>query len=152
MTEQSPDLSEATAAGRQHRSSQKLERLLKSLNRLKSDISEVESRHPGLGSELSSLCGTIIADLNSLNPPDRQAQQPAGNGPSVTSAEQEALPELAPTTGSAANPVFSVIDKAGTHLIKGLDKTGDGIIFILDKLFTKRVIKANPGIPPEADQ
>ena len=151
MTEQPPAFPETTASSQRYPASQKLESLLSALNRLKSDISGVEARHPGFGSELSSLCDSVITDLNRLNSPDRGVQQATPNDLDVTSGKQAALPDLIPTAKHATNPVFSVIDKAGGHLIKGLDKTGDGIIFILAKLFAKRVTKANPGTPSETD-
>jgi hypothetical protein len=151
MTEQPPDFTGTTAPGQQHPASQKLEHLLRSLNRLKSDITDVEVRHPGFGSELSSLCDTVIADLNNLKLPDSEIQQAAQSDLNTSQDKQAAVPDQVPSAEHDTNPVFSVIDKAGNHLIKGLDKTGDGIIFILGKLFSKRAKKADSGTPAEAD-
>lgn len=151
MTEQPPAFPETTASSQRYPASQKLEGLLSALNRLKSDISGVEARHPGFGSELSSLCDTVIADLNSLKQPDREIQQAAQSDLNVTQDKQAAILDPVPTAKHGANPVSSVVDKAGNHLIKGLDKTGDGIIFILGKLFANRVTKAKSVTPAEAD-
>jgi hypothetical protein len=151
MTEQPPAFPETTASSQRYPASQKLESLLSALNRLKSDISGVEARHPGFGSELSSLCDTVIADLDNLNSRIKENQQADRNNLNVTSDKETATPGLTPTTKHNANPVLSVIDKAGAHLITGLDKTGDGIIFILGKLFANRVTKAKSTTPAEAD-
>ena len=151
MTQQPPAFAETTASSQHHPASQKLEGLLNALNQLKSDISGVEARHPGFGSELSSLCDTVIADLNSLNSHNREGLQADRDNPDVASANQTAVPELIPAPKHDTNPVLLVIDKAGSHLITGLDKTGDGIIFLLGKLFTSRVPKAKSRTTAEAE-
>ena len=151
MTEQPPAFAETTASSQSHLASQKLEHLLRALNRLKSDISGVEAQHPGFGSELSALCDTVIAGLNSLNSQYGVGQQADRDNLNVSLDKQAAMPELTRTAKHNTNPVLSVIDKAGSHLITGLDKTGDGIIFILGKLFAKRAAKAKSGTPAEAD-
>lgn len=127
------------------------EHLLSALNRLKSDISSVEARHPGLGSELSSICEMAIAELNSRDAHREDARQASRDNPDVATVEPADMPESAPTDRHKSNPVVSAIDKAGSHLITGLDKTGDGIIFVLGKLFANRLTKANPSSPAEAD-
>ena len=151
MTEQPPAFPETTASSQRYPASQKLERLLSALNRLKCDISGVEARHPGFGSELSSLCDMVIADLNSLKQPDREIQQATQSNLNVTQGKQTAILDPVPTAKHDTNPVSSVIDKAGNHLIKGLDTTGDGIIFILGKLFANRVTKAKSANAAETD-
>jgi len=151
MTEQPPTFAEKTASSRRHLTSQKLEHLLRALNRLKSDISGVEVRHPGFGSELSSLCDTVIADLNSRDSHSGEGEQADRDNLNVTLDKQIAMPELIPTVKHKGNPIISAIDKAGSHLITVLDKTGDGIIFILGKLFTDSSAKANSGTSAEAD-
>jgi hypothetical protein len=151
MTEQPPDFTGTAEPGQQHPASQRLERLLRSLNRLKSDISDVEARHHRFGSELSSLCDTVIADLNSLNSQNSAGQQADRDNLNVNLDKETAMPELVPTAKHNTNPILWAIDKAGSHLITGLDKTGDGIIFILGKLFTNRISKAESGTPAEAD-
>jgi len=138
MTEQPPTFPETTASSRHHPASQKLERLLSALNRLKCDISGVEARHPGFGSELSSLCDTVIADLNSLNSHNRAGQQADRDNHNITIDKPATTGESLLPPNKNANPISAAIDKAGSHLITGLDKTGDGIIFILKKLFTRR--------------
>jgi hypothetical protein len=150
MTEQPPALAESTALTQRHQTSQKLEALLGALNRLKSEISGVEERHPGFGNELSSLCDTIITDLNSLNAHDSGCQ-PADRGNLNITIDKPAAGEPPPPLNQNANPVAAVIDKAGSHLITGLEKTGDGIIFLLGKLFPVSAAKADSGTPAEAD-
>ncbi len=150
MTEQPPTCAEKTASSRRHLASPKLEHLLRALNQLKSDISGVEARHPGFGSELSSLCDTLIADLNRHDLHNREGQQADRDNLNAT-IDKQIMPELIPTAKYHTNPIISAIDKAGSHLITGLDKTGDGIIFILGKLFTDSSAKANSGTSPEAD-
>lgn len=151
MTDQPPQFAETARPGRHHLTAQKREYLLSALNRLKSDISGVEARHPVLGSELSSLCDTVIADLISLNSQNNTDQQSDRDNYNVALSKETPMPELIPASKHMANPVSSVIDRAGGHLITGLDKTGDGIIFILGKIFNNRVSKAGRGSPAEAD-
>ena len=151
MTEQPPAFAETTAASQYYPASQKLEHLLSALNQLKSDISGVEARHPAFGSELSSLCDTIIADLNSLNTQNSVGQQDDPGYLNVSLDNETPAPELIPTAKHDTNPLLWAIDKAGSHLITGLDKTGDGIIFLLEKLFTNHVAKTKPGTPAEVD-
>lgn len=151
MTEQPTTLAETADSVRHTVASQKLEYLLRALNQLKSDISDVEARHPGFGSELSSLCATVIAGLNSLNSNDSADQPGDRDNLNVTSDTQIAIPALIPSAKHGANPVTMIIDKTGSHLITGLDKTGDGIIFILGKLFANHDKKAKPGTPAKAD-
>ena len=152
MTDQPPPFAEKTALNQTHLTSQKLEGLLRALNQLKSEISSVEDRHPGFGSELSSLCNTVIADLNSLNSHNGEGQQADRNDLNITIDKPAVSGELPPPFKQNTNPISAAIDKAGNHLIKGLDKTGDGIIFILGKLFTGRAARADSVTSAEADQ
>ena len=151
MTEQPPAFTENAALSQQQPASQKLESLLTALNRLKSEISGVEARHPGFGSELSALCETVITELNSRDSRREDVPQVDRNSPCIITVEPADMPDLAPTAKRKSNSVVSAIDKAGSCLITGLDKTGDGIIFILGKLFTNRLPKAGPGVTAEAD-
>jgi hypothetical protein len=151
MTEQPPISAAKTPTGRPDLNSLRPEHLLSALNRLKSDISGVEARHPGLGSELSSLCEMAIAELDSRDSRREDARQAGRDNPGVATVEPADMPELAPTDRHKSNAVVSAIDKAGSHLITGLEKTGDGIIFVLGKLFANRLPKANPSSPTEAD-
>lgn len=151
MMEQPPAFAEISASNQHTMASQKLEHLLSALNRLKSDISGVEARHPGLGSDLSSLCDTVIADLNNIYSHNGSCQQTAGDTTDVTPDKQAAAPAIIPVVKHAANPVSSVIDKAGSYLITGLDKTGDGIIFVLEKFFAARVVQPKTGATAETD-
>ena len=151
MTEQPPILAEKTASVRPDLTYPRLEPLLRALNRLKSDISGVEAHHPGLGNELSSLCETVIAELNSFYSDNEEGQKADRDNLKVSSDKQAAIPDLIPRVKHGANPVLSAIDKAGGQLITGLDKAGDGIIFILGKLFANHLPEANPGTLSEAD-
>lgn len=151
MTDQPPASADISASSQQTMASQKLEHLLSALNRLKSDISGVEARHPGLGSELSSLCDTVIADLNSLNYRDLAGQITDRDNLSITSERQATVPALIPVVKHGTNPIISAVDKAGSYLITGLDKTGDGIIFVLEKITATRVVQAKTGTRTEAD-
>ena len=151
MTEQATASTEFKSSSQPAVTSQKLGHLLDALNRLKSDISCVEARHPAFGNELSSLCDTAIADLNSLYSLDSAAKQ---NYKGCQDAGPDGPPDTpAPTPGikRGANPIASAIDRAGSGLITGLDRTGDGIIFILSKLFAERAPRAGTGAPAEAD-
>jgi hypothetical protein len=150
MTEQLPAFAEGTALTQRHQTSQKLEALLGALHRLKSEISGVEERHPGLGNELSSLCDTVITDLNSRHVHD-SGGQPADRGNLNITLDKPAAGEPLPPLNQNTNPIAAVFDKAGSHLIAGLDKTGDGIIFLLGKLFPVSAAKADAGTPAEAD-
>jgi hypothetical protein len=149
MTEQPPAFAEGTALTQRHQASQKLEGLLGALNRLKSEISGVEERHPGFGNELSALCNTVITDLNSLNAHNSGGQQ--ADRDNLTIATGKPAAGEPPPLNQNTNPIALVIDKAGSHLIAGLDKTGDGIIFLLGKLFPVSAAKADSGNPAEAD-
>ena len=151
MTDQPTAFAETAASSQHYLASQKLDHLLRAINQLKSEISGVEARYPGFGSELSSLCDTVIADLNSLNSHNSEGLQADRDNPDVASAKQTAVPDLIPAPRHDTNPLLLVIDKAGSHLITGLDKTGDGIIFLLGKLFTSRVPKAKSRTPAEAE-
>jgi hypothetical protein len=151
MTEQPPALAEKTDSNQRQLTSQKLEGLLRALNQLKSEISGVEARHPGFGSELSSLCDTVIAELDSLNSNSGEGRQAERDNINITIDNPAATGEPLPPLKQNVNPISSVVDKAGSHLITGLDKTGDGIIFILEKLFTNRVAKAKSITPAEAE-
>ena len=148
---QPPAFAENTASARRHPNPQKLDGLLGALNRLKSDISCVEARHPNFGSELSSLCDTVINDLNGLNSRNGEDRQADRNNLNLMADEPAEAGEPLPPPDQKANALAAAIDKAGSHLITGLDKTGDGIIFILGKLFTNRAAKADCGTPAEAD-
>lgn len=151
MTEQPPTFAEKTDSTQRQLTSQKLEGLLRALNQLKSEISGVEARHPRFGSELSSLCDTVIAELDSLNSNCGEVRQAECDNINITIDESAAAGESLPPLKQNIHPLSMVIDKAGGHLITGLDKTGDGIIFILAKLFSGRAAKADSETSPESD-
>lgn len=101
--------------------------LIIALNELKSNIAGIEQRHTYLGHDLSSTCDKAILSLQG---------SPCLQG---TAAAIESISAPSPTPET--NPLSLAVDKTGTHIIKGLDKMGDGIIFLLLKIskpLTKR--------------
>ena len=101
--------------------------LIIALNQLKSNIAGIEQRHTYLGNDLSSTCDKAILSLQGS--PCLQE--------TAAAIERIGAPSPAPET----NPLSLAVDKTGTHIIKGLDKMGDGIIFLflkISKPLTKR--------------
>jgi hypothetical protein len=96
------------------------EHLVNALNELKSNIARIEQQHTYLGNDLSSTCDRAILSLRDslcsqgLESPTEGAgtlpQEPGVNGISLT------------------------LDKTATHIISGLEKMGDGIIFLFLKV------------------
>ncbi|GEM_PF-446500 len=76
----------------------RLSSMLSALNQLKSNISRIESKHPALGDELSSLCGQVIEHLN--RPDEDEPESVASNDP-----EETAQPQGAPPLNAVA-PVY----------------------------------------------
>jgi len=85
-------------------------RLIISLNELKSRISHVEQQHPYLGNDLSSTCDRAILSLQD------------------TAAATKTV--IAQPPAHKINPLSRALDKTGSCIVNGLDKMGDGIIFI----------------------
>lgn len=131
----------------------RLESLLCALIELKSNISIVEQQHPSLNNDLSSLCDLVIDHLNrpmdtapqestleSTNPPDQpeissshtaeHEENPLGSSGCPPSSELNGIPLL------KRNPLSSIFDRAGDYLVTGLDKMGDGVIFVFEKLLS----------------
>jgi hypothetical protein len=131
----------------------RLESLLCALIELKSNITIVEQQHPSLNNDLSSLCDLVIDHLNrpmdttpkestleSNNPPDQpeiassqtaeHEENPPGSPGCPPSHELNGIPML------TRNPLTSIFDRAGDYLVTGLDKMGDGVIFVFEKLLS----------------
>jgi hypothetical protein len=131
----------------------RLESLLCALIELKSNISVVEQEHPSLSNDLSSLCDLVIDHLN--RPPDTTPLEstPESNNPpeqheissSLAAGHEENPPvssgcppssklNVIPITNKHA--LSSIFDRAGDYLETGLDKMGDGVIFVFEKLLS----------------
>jgi len=94
--------------------------MIDALHELKNNIARVEQSHPHLGNDLSSTCDRAITELQEIH--RRQ---------SMTGARDTA--ETAPRT-TRTNPLSQIVDKTGACIISGLDRMGDGIIFIFAKI------------------
>ncbi|MFA5079391.1 MAG: hypothetical protein WC541_07900 [Dehalococcoidia bacterium] len=94
--------------------------IISALQELRSNIARIEQDHPRLGNDLSSTCQRVITELEDIHPPRPDA---------VT---QETI--AAGSRSTASNPLARAIDKTATCIISGLDRTGDGIIFIFSKI------------------
>jgi hypothetical protein len=94
--------------------------LINALHDLKSSISRVEQLHPYLRNDLSSTCDKAILSLQ-----DSPCMQDT-----VASTGTISAPPRAPKI----NLLSLALDKAGTFIISGLDKMGDGIIFLFLKV------------------
>jgi hypothetical protein len=96
------------------------EHLVNALNELKSNIARIEEQHTYLGNDLSSTCDRAILSLQ--------------DSPSLQDTELPAQSISARSPAPKINPVSQTLDKCATYIIKGLDKMGDGIIFLLVKM------------------
>jgi hypothetical protein len=136
----------------------RLESLVISLIELRSNITRVEDQHPVLGNDLSALCDLVIHHLEqpednfpSQQDPAAETSQPADHQSTPETRMQVAgesfavSPPCLPTaahpgiddgTREKGNRLSSIFDRAGDHLVGGLDKMGDGIIFVLEKLIS----------------
>jgi len=94
--------------------------MIDALHELKNNIARVEQSHPYLGNDLSSTCDRAISALQ--DSPFRQY-----------SAEAAEIIKASPQP-TRINPLSLAIDKTGDFIIGGLDKMGDGIIFIFRKI------------------
>ena len=88
-------------------------RLIISLNELKSRISHVEQQHPYLGNDLSSTCDRAILSLQ--------------DSPYL---QYTAAATIAQPPAHKVNPLSRALDKTGSCIVNSLDKMGDGIIFL----------------------
>jgi hypothetical protein len=131
----------------------RLESLLCALIELKANISLVEQQHPALSNDLSSLCGLAIEHLNRpLDRSELESMPESGSPPhqieiplSQTPEQKNDLPgssgcpqssELNSTPLRNSNPLSSMFDRAGDYLVAGLDKMGDGVIFVFERLLS----------------
>ncbi len=94
--------------------------MIDALHELKNNIARVEQSHPRLGNDLSSTCDRAITELQEIH----RRQSGAGARDSAEAVSR--------TTGT--NPLSQIIDKTGGLIIGGLDRMGDGIIFVLRKI------------------
>ena len=134
-----------TKSSRSHHGQDSLESLIISLIELKSNIMRVEDEHPALGNDLSSLCDIVIDHLNrpdddqdpsELSPqcredPGSTVSEPQCNTPAYDAAVEKESP---PQKKNGALVV--AFDWAGDHLVHGLDKMGDGVIYVFEKLIS----------------
>jgi hypothetical protein len=95
--------------------------MIDALHELKNNIARVEQSHPRLGNDLSSTCDRAITELQEIH--RRQSK-----------ADAKDTAEAAPRT-TVTNPLSQIVDKTGACIISGLDRMGDGIIFIFSKIF-----------------
>jgi hypothetical protein len=133
----------------------RLENFRSAVFELKYTISHIEKKYPFLGNELSSLCEETISRLSwpadagispeamgpaSLPPPAAAADitAHAASAEVPLTAEAPALPviEVKPVLNNNGNRVAYSLDAAGGILVKGLDKMGDGIIIVFEKLLS----------------
>ena len=131
----------------------RLESLLCALIELKSNISVVEQQHPSLSKDLSSLCDLVIDHLNRPTDTTPLEITPESNNPpaqteissSKTAEHEENLLESSgypPSSELNGMPITnkhrlsSIFDRAGDYLETGLDKMGDGVIFVFEKLLS----------------
>jgi hypothetical protein len=149
MTDQPTDRTGNPPPDTAHSGEDRLESLICALIELKSNISIVEQQHPALSNDLSSLCDIAIAHLNR---PDggRPPQSPAAGGETsqCTPTEPVSAPPPGPKDVKNTVPVYestpnqhtnsfnSIFDRVGDHLITGLDKMGDGVIYVFEKLLS----------------
>jgi hypothetical protein len=94
--------------------------MISALQELKSNITRIEQSHPRLGNDLSSTCEKVIMELEEIHP-----LQPDVITPETIKARSRS---------TASNPLAKAIDKTAACIITGLDRTGDGIIFIFSKI------------------
>lgn len=132
-----------------HSGEDRLESLICALIELKSNISIVEQQHPALSNDLSSLCDIVIAHLNRSDasplPQPLAEEGEASQCPpaEITAARLQAPKDLEnlisayeSTPHQHPNPLNSIFDRMGDHLITGLDKMGDGVIYAFEKLLS----------------
>jgi hypothetical protein len=90
--------------------------LINALNDLKSNIARIEQQHIYLGNDLSSTCDRAIMSLQGS--PCRQGSETPTEGAG------------SPPQGPRVNGISLTLDKTAAYIISGLEKMGDGIIFI----------------------
>jgi hypothetical protein len=133
----------------------RLENFLSALFELKYNISNIEKKYPFLGSELSALCDQTLSQLSSItaaeDPSIRGRLDEAAavtteniNPKSMESDMKHPLPpSISPVEETAeahhmhrrVNPFIHWLDLAGGCIVTGLDRMGDFIISIMEKIF-----------------
>lgn len=132
----------------------RLDNFVSALFELKYNIASVEKKHSFLGSELSAMCEQAISQLTlpaegselpvvmetaTLSMPKMPAEPvlTLDNPPdtSMPTGQPDPLSSHTPSpAGNRKHPVAGSLDTAGDFIITGLDKMGDGIILIFEKL------------------
>jgi len=120
MVLQSPPASERTATGSADECYDRRKNIIGALHELKSRISSIEQQHPCLRDDLSSTCDKAILSLQ--------------DDPCLQGKVDETEPAGALSPAKRTNPLSLFLDSTGAHIISGLDKMGDGIIFLLLKI------------------
>ena len=85
--------------------------LLPALQKLRDDIHRIEETHPDLKTGLTAVCDEVITWVQS-NPAEC----------------------VAPTRDRKPNPVTLALDFASNCVVRGLDRAGDGIIFVFESI------------------
>jgi len=120
MVLQSPPASEQAVLQSADACYDRRRRLISALRDLKSSISGIEQQHPCLRDDLSSTCDKAILSLQ--DDPCLQDMEPL----TESISDRSPAPKI--------NPISLAIDKTATYIINGLDKMGDGIIFVFAKI------------------
>ena len=145
-----------------------IESLLSALHQLKANISSVEEDHPRLRKDMSELCDLVITHLT--RPVEEQIADVL-EGPTLSTCEETAELEEPvtddplishyleylhrshspgyeppdtpppPPQSTAVNPFSKAVDTTGNHLVWGLDRMGDGIVFVIEKLLSLGAVK-----------
>ena len=124
----------------------KPEILLFALQELRYEISCIEQKHQFLGTDFTSLCDDAISRLQTHPPlysvdPSRHHEEceeirslremeQRSNPPNIQPGE----PVILASTINHRNLLTSAFDSAGHYLEFGLDKMGDGIIFVFEHM------------------
>jgi len=114
MVLQSPPASEQAVLQSADACYDRRRRLISALHDLKSSISSIEQQHPCLRDDLSSTCDKAILSLQDTEPLTESI------------SDRSTAPKI--------NPISLSLDKTATYIINGLDKMGDGIIFVFAKI------------------
>lgn len=154
MAHASSNENEGSKSPRPQPGQDSLESLIISLIELKSNIMRVEEQHPAMGCDLSSLCDIVIEHLNrpddALPPVETplhvqiaEASVPGRGGNDNPWHKSKPAVQTAPEAHepgnpkkNKANPVAAAFDRTGDYLVRGLDRMGDGVIYVFEKLIS----------------
>jgi len=123
----------------------KPEILLFALQELRYEISCIEQKHQFLGTDFTSLCDDAISRLQTHSPlycADPSGHHEKSENMSLREMEQRinspniqpGKPVILASTINHRNLLTSAFDSAGHYLEFGLDKMGDGIIFVFEHM------------------